>query len=222
MRPDPVAGAQPAGKEASAPTSPAAAPATPVTSNAPASRPKLNLQKRTVSQAEPSPALPTGVSDAKASPFGAARPIDTSAREKEIEEKLRQRKEQEDKAREEKRAADEKSKAEKRQNKEDKKGKPNGQSKDGDNQETVSRNYQILKREAGEEDSEADEGEAATDSVSPDVEKNVKPQEVVRDKNGTSGDATSAEQLQEEGWSTVSKPTKGRRGGNTTSRALAS
>ena len=97
MRPDPPASAPQAAptKDQDPPSSPTLAP------TAPTIRPKLNLQKRTVSQAEPSPAPLTGGSDAKASPFGAARPIDTSAREKEIEEKLKVRKEQEEKVREE-------------------------------------------------------------------------------------------------------------------------
>jgi translation initiation factor 4B len=69
----------------------------------------LNLAKRTVSEATdlPSPASVSG--DAKASPFGGARPIDTAAKEREIEEKrlaaIREKKEAEDKAKEEKREA---------------------------------------------------------------------------------------------------------------------
>lgn len=77
----------------------------------PAGRPKLNLAKRTVSEAPAivSPAL--SVSDSKANPFGAARPIDTAAREKLIEEKrvqaLKEKKEADDKAKEERRLAKE-------------------------------------------------------------------------------------------------------------------
>lgn len=87
------------------------APSSPAPSNAlPAGRPKLNLAKRTVSEAPDMPS-PTTVasSDAKASPFGAARPIDTAAKEKEIEEKklaaAKEKKEAEEKAKEEKREA---------------------------------------------------------------------------------------------------------------------
>lgn len=93
------------------PASPATASATPV------GRPKLNLTKRTVSEAADvaSPASASG--DAKASPFGAARPIDTAAKEREIEEKriaaLREKKEADDKSREEKRIAKEAAKTEK-------------------------------------------------------------------------------------------------------------
>lgn len=107
MRPDaPVASSTPSHDGSETPGSPAAAPA-------PAGRPKLNLTKRTVSEAtDASPAAtPAAAGDAKASPFGAARPIDTAAKEREIEEKrvaaLKEKKEADDKAREEKRLAKE-------------------------------------------------------------------------------------------------------------------
>lgn len=93
-----------------APPSPAAAPAVPA---APAGRPKLNLQKRTVSESPDvlSPGLPSATGDSKASPFGAARPIDTAAKEREIAEKreqqLKEKKEADDKAKEERRLAKE-------------------------------------------------------------------------------------------------------------------
>ncbi|TQV94654.1 translation initiation factor eIF4B [Cordyceps javanica] len=102
MRPD--AGkqspSQEGGDDAAAPPSPATAPAP-----APAGRPRLNLQKRTVTE---SGDAATPSSDSKASPFGAARPIDTAARERELEVKRQQ-------AIQEKREADEKAKEERRQ-----------------------------------------------------------------------------------------------------------
>lgn len=107
MRPDAAAAKSPvqsrAGSEA--PSSPALTPAAPV------GRPKLNLQKRTVAEA-PAVASPSlAGADSKASPFGAARPIDTAAREREIAEKheqmLKEKKEAEDKAKEERRLAKE-------------------------------------------------------------------------------------------------------------------
>ena len=65
-------------------------------------RPKLNLQKRTVQEEVASPSSATS-GDSKASPFGAARPIDTAAREREIEERrLARQKELEEKAKAEK------------------------------------------------------------------------------------------------------------------------
>ncbi|KAK6077197.1 RNA recognition domain-containing protein [Seiridium cupressi] len=90
--------------EAPSPAGPAAA--------APAGRPRLNLQKRTVSEAPgiTSPP-PTSAADSKANPFGAARPIDTAAKEREIAEKQEQsakeKKEAEEKAKEERRLAKE-------------------------------------------------------------------------------------------------------------------
>jgi translation initiation factor 4B len=107
MRPDLATKSPVQSREGSeAPPSPAGgAPAQP------AGRPKLNLAKRTVSEAPAivSPAL--SVSDSKANPFGAARPIDTAAREKLIEEKrvqaLKEKKEADDKAKEDRRLAKE-------------------------------------------------------------------------------------------------------------------
>ncbi|KAI1847773.1 hypothetical protein JX265_009201 [Neoarthrinium moseri] len=89
-----------------APPSPAGSAAAPV------GRPRLNLQKRTVSEApgvtSPPPASAT---DSKANPFGAARPIDTAAKEREIAEKKEQlakeKKEADEKAKEERRLAKE-------------------------------------------------------------------------------------------------------------------
>ncbi|KAF2453154.1 hypothetical protein BDY21DRAFT_374970 [Lineolata rhizophorae] len=98
--------------EASTPSSPSNAAAVPAAPSAPAGRPRLNLAKRTISEHAGDTAA-TEPSDAKASPFGAARPIDSAAREREIEEKLRARKEAEAKEREERRAKEAAVKAEK-------------------------------------------------------------------------------------------------------------
>ena len=111
MRADPSPAPTP---EISTPTSP--------TVQAPKERPRLNLAKRTVSTADgekdkdaasntPSEAAkPATPAESKASPFGAARPIDTAQREREIEEKRQQaakdKKDADDKAREEKQAKD--------------------------------------------------------------------------------------------------------------------
>ncbi|KAI1818807.1 hypothetical protein GGS20DRAFT_526952 [Poronia punctata] len=88
-----------------APPSPAGSAAVPASGG----RPRLQLTKRTVSEA-PDVTSP-GSGDAKASPFGAARPIDTAAKEREIAEKrdqqLKEKKEQEEKAKEERRLAKE-------------------------------------------------------------------------------------------------------------------
>lgn len=97
MRPDAVVKSPGESREGSeAPSSPAPAAALP------AGRPKLNLAKRTVSEA-PDATTASNAGDAKASPFGAARPIDTATREREIEEKRQKlAKEAEEKAKEEK------------------------------------------------------------------------------------------------------------------------
>ncbi|KAJ6184068.1 hypothetical protein N7519_005369 [Penicillium mononematosum] len=82
------------------PASPSATPAAPA---APATRPKLNLTKRTVSE---NPTPTSASSDSKASPFGAARPIDTATRERQVEERrqlaIRQKQEAAEKAKAEK------------------------------------------------------------------------------------------------------------------------
>lgn len=161
MRPDVVPSpTNQASREGSeAPPSPAPG-ATPTL----ASRPKLNLAKRTVTEQE----LPTtsNTGDSKASPFGAARPIDTAAKEREIEEKkaiaAKEKKEAEDKAKEEREAAkkvadEEAAKAE------------------------AEKKVEILKREDGAEGAEGEtvETENANGQVVDD--KAVKPKEIVRE-----------------------------------------
>ncbi|KAH7067497.1 hypothetical protein BKA63DRAFT_118597 [Paraphoma chrysanthemicola] len=226
MRPDAPASASPTGTpDASTPSSPAPAHA------APAGRPRLNLQKRTVSEAQPAPeATP---SSNKPNPFGAARPIDTASREKEIEEKkqleLRQKKEADDKAREERKAKEaEKAAA----------AKESAPAKGEDSEGKPKSNVEILQREgeegtAGGQDADAN-GEIVDDKA-------VKPQEVVRNPpktegawrrksntpaapEGTTAEATTTETMEDDGWSTVTKPAKNakpRRGGPP-ARAIAS
>ncbi len=242
-------------RELSTPPSPAAPPA------APASRPKLNLAKRTVSEAPPDGA-PAAGGDSKASPFGAAKPIDTATREKEVEEKrqmaIREKKEADEKARAEKKAAEDKAREEKKAardadiaarvekdppNKEKTNGqaapkeKPNGQvpkEKETTSAPPAGKNYEILRRSANEESSAADE--EADEAVEADglitEDKAIKPKEIVRDindeatkTNGATPVAStdpSANALEDDGWSTVSKPTKNRKNGNQAARAIAS
>ena len=244
MRPDlpaasPAISPVPSSKEFSAPSSPSA-PAAPAIHAPLTSRPRLNLQKRTVSEAQPSPG-PDSALDSKASPFGAARPIDTFARDKEIEEKrelaIRQKKEADDKAREEKRLASEKAREEKRLAGEAEKAtspkeKPNGQVKEKENgTEVAGKNYQILRRATNDHSAAAEEDEADSGEVDGMItdDTSVKPKEVVRDiplqkPNGgePQPESSSAEILEGDGWSTVSKPRNNRRGGNQASRAIAS
>ena len=172
MKPDaPAAKSQTPSRDGSeAPSSPAVAAAP--------SRPKLNLAKRTVSEATdlPSPASTSG--DAKASPFGAARPIDTAAKEKEIEEKrlaaLREKKELEDKAREEKRLAKEAAKAEKV-------GGADIAKENGAATPDAAKKFEILHRNEGEESNDGENAERENSNGLSTDDKAVKPKEVTRE-----------------------------------------
>ena len=238
----------------STPSSPLAAPATLANSAAPTVRPRLNLQKRTVSEA-PSDVKPMpGSSESKSNPFGAAKPIDSAAREKEVEEKrqiaLREKKEAEEKAREEKKIADEKAREEKRLANESQKAaktdrtastteKTNGVDNEKENDTApplTGKSYEILRRQTNDDDHAVNEeidGDAK--GVITD-DKAVKPKTIVQDMpsktvlesskaNPDSPAEPSAEALEEEGWSTVSKtqkPRKNQRNGNVAARAIAS
>ncbi|KAI0180241.1 hypothetical protein GGR52DRAFT_234487 [Hypoxylon sp. FL1284] len=115
MKPDrPVKSPEPSQEGSEAPPSPApSAAAAAAAAAAPGGRPRLNLQKRTVSGSPDllSPGQASTGGDSKASPFGAARPIDTAAKEREIAEKreqqVKEKKEADDKAKEERRLAKE-------------------------------------------------------------------------------------------------------------------
>lgn len=188
MRPD-----QPPAKEPSSPTAAAAAPA-------PATRPKLNLQKRTVPDPVLSPAASSN--DSKSSPFGGARPIDTAARERQVEERrqlaLRQKKESDEKAKAEKadkhRQAKDQLKAEKAVL--DANGKDTMEIPQG------GKNFEILRR-AGEDESgmTADqEPEEQAGSTGAPAEKATAPS----DANGNLNEpAAGPEAGDDEGWSTV-------------------
>ena len=252
MRPDAPAEPSTTSRETSTPSSPA-----PVAA-APATRPKLNLAKRTVSEAEPT-ATAAASTDSKASPFGAARPVDTLAREKEIEEKrqlaIRLKKEAEEKAKaekaEEKRlakeAADAKAKASAEEvPKEIVKEDAAAEAKEnGGETPQPGKNFEILRRAsegvddmlAPEEGEDEEEEEGAEGAIVED--KAVKPKAIARDPPKTQANgawrkkSAASEQLsekgetanlEEDGWSTVSKPAKQRnnRRGKQGARAIAS
>ena len=178
------------------------------------SRPRLNLAKRTVSEAPAaSPATPSD----KPNPFGAARPIDTAAREREVEEKQKlaaqQKKEAEEKAREEKKAKEAAAK--------EAAAAKSTEEPEGDVPETVNN------PEAEAKDETAN-GEIVAD-------KDVKPQEPVvapkdggswrRKSNTPAAPATTTETMDEDGWSTVTKApknTRNNRRGGAPARAIAS
>lgn len=273
MRPDPPAAKSPVPSRdgSEAPSSPA------LGSAAPATRPKLNLAKRTISEA-PDQASPTvSVSgDSKPNPFGGAAPVDTVAREREVEEKrlalIQEKKEAEEKAKVEAREAAKAAKV--------------AEAENAENDKKV----EILKKNEGEDASkngETIEKEDAEGDVV--VNKAVKPKEGIRDakprpsdsgawrrpsggppgprdeniprgprggrggrgggrgrgyhdegrggrqnSNGARPSAspaaapqtptteTEAAVVEDDGWSTVSKPKKNNRGGNQGSRAIAS
>ena len=194
----------------------------------------MNLAKRTVSEAQP--AQDASTPSDKPNPFGAARPIDTAAREKEIEEKrqlaLRQKKEADDKAREEKKA---KEAAEKPAPKDSAQPTPT-KKEENDGEEKPKSNFEILQRV--DEGNSAGQDEDAEGEIVHD--KDVKPQEVTRDppkaeqgswrrKSSTAAapEGTTTEVMDDDGWSTVTKPTKNvknnrRGGGGAPARAIAS
>jgi len=244
MKPDAPARSPVATPETSTPSSPAPSHAAPHA--APAHRPKLNLAKRTVSESDPVPASASS-SDSKANPFGAARPIDTAAREKEIEEKrqiaIRQKKEQDDKVRDEKKAKE----AAARASEKDKGAQtptspkePSKEAKENGEDKPAARNYEILRRmddENGETDEAEDDAVDAPANGKIVDDKAVKPKEIVRNppkaesggawRRKSSTPATPNESTtqtkEDDGWSTVpQKSGKNRRGGAQGSRAIAS
>jgi translation initiation factor 4B len=181
-------------------------------------RPKLNLQKRTVSEAET--AAPAARSaDSKSSPFGAARPIDTAAREREIEEKrqlaIRQKKEADEKTKAEKaekqRVAKEQAKTEKAA------GDANGSKEGGADVPQSGKNFEILRRASEDENGTTadNEAEEKTEEGSNEASKEAaasKPASKTNE-NWRRGPAPTAEADDNEGWSTVgTKQRNNRRG----------
>ena len=287
MRPDAPAAKSPVpSRDGSAPSSPA--PSTAV----PASRPKLNLTKRTVSEAADVSSPTTSVSgDAKASPFGAARPIDTAAKEKEIEEKrlasIQEKKEAEEKAKEEQKEAARAAKAAAAENASEKKveilqrSEAEKASNVGETIETENANGEIIDDKAvkpkeivRESKKPADTGAWRRPSGGPppprddniprgprggrggrgggrgrghydeggrggrheDGSRGGRHEDGVRGGRHVSNGGnrspalpaqnpsteSTAEAVEEDGWSTVSKPKKNNRGGNQGARAIAS
>ncbi|KAK5167676.1 Eukaryotic translation initiation factor 4B [Saxophila tyrrhenica] len=231
-----------------------AGPSSPAAPAPPKERPRLNLTKRTVSTAEGEQAT-SSATDSKASPFGAARPVDTATKEREAEEKrlmnMKQKQEAEAKAREDKVAREAAARtaraerADRGQAQEDDtkvtsptsesgKGRRASRQQNGtkpapkENGETPAAqkpSFSILQRdtEGGDEGTEAaEQDDDANGSIVHDKE--TKPQEPVVENPSNAGDASdpTAQELEEEGWSTVSsaKPKTGRRTGG--GRALAS
>jgi translation initiation factor 4B len=212
MRPDP-----PIAKEPSNPPSPIAPPA-------PAIRPKLNLQKRTVPESESASAARPA--DSKSNPFGAARPIDTAAREREVEERrVRQRKEAEEKAKVEK--AEKAEKAEKqRLAKEQAKSEKaaaadaNGSKESGAETPPVNKNFEILRRAGDDEIGDQEvtkptkEATASQNTPAPKEKASVLPPSKANGNWRTpTTPSTEAPPPDEDGWSTVGTKQRGNRRG---------
>ncbi|KAL1956411.1 hypothetical protein VTO42DRAFT_7297 [Malbranchea cinnamomea] len=163
-------------------------PPQPAPTPAPAVRPKLNLQKRTVQEEVAAPSTTT--TDAKSSPFGAARPIDTAAREREIEERrLARQREAEEKAKAEKaekqRIAKEQELA-KQQEREQAASTaqqpaptPSTANKDESDVPQGGKNFEILQRVG--ESGELVQSEEATDTAKTEEPANVTPKEPAKD-----------------------------------------
>lgn len=189
-------------------------PSNPPSPVAPASRPKLNLAKRTVPEAAANPA--PGAGDSKASPFGAARPIDTATREREVEEKrqlaLRQKKDTDEKPKPEK-AEKQKQPKEAKDAKEPKEPKQPGTDSNKDSVDTPQggKNFDILRQAGGEDggmtaDHEPEEAAAAPAAAAAGEEQ----------KETANGNWRAAETSNDDaGWSTVGTKQRNNRRGQT-------
>ncbi|KAE9967758.1 hypothetical protein EG328_008019 [Venturia inaequalis] len=208
------------------PTPEPSAPSSPAQAAAPAQRPRLNLAKRTVSEAQPAQA--SASSDAKASPFGAARAVDTATREREVEEKrqsaIREKKEADEKARAAKITAQ---KAEKQEGSENEIAE--GEKENGD---APKPSFSILQHDdAGDKDTGDEGSEAADAPANGDAAENkaAKPKEFIREppkgpkndqgawrRGGSTPKAPASpkvgEKVEDDGWSTVATARKGGKG----------
>lgn len=171
----------------------------------------MNLQKRTVTESVSSPAQGT---DSKASPFGGARPTDTAARERQVEERrqlaLRQKKEADEKAKAEK--AEKQRQAKEQAKTEDQGADPNG--KDTPDMPQGGTNFEILRRAGEDESGMAADQDQKEETAAPDAAS----KEAAGKTNGSwrSGPAQQPEAADDEGWNTVgpSRQRNNRRGPN--------
>lgn len=174
-------------------------------------RPRLELKKRSEHPIEPALTSATSDSSNRPNPFGAARPIDTFQREKEVEEKrlaaIAARKAKEDKIREEKAKEEKKTRA------------AAGESdRSGAATPTSARNFALLRRASGATEGTAAEGEVDEEVAPAAAPKKKEEVEVRPSRVGTASwrKAEPKEANTEEaadGWSTVSAK-KGRGGAN--------
>ncbi|PUU76554.1 hypothetical protein B9Z19DRAFT_990200 [Tuber borchii] len=201
---------------------------TPASPVVPHIRPRLELKPRSEHPIEPGPtsAASTGESS-KANPFGAARPIDTSQREKEVAERraaaIVARKAKEDKAREEKKAREAEKQSEA--------GTPTGSNK----------NFALLRRASAGPEGAASEGEGEKEKEVKVEKKDERPPKVTtgswratrtepKDKDaakepkldtGRASNFTATEE-DADGWTSVSSSKRGRGSANGTKSSMGS
>ncbi|KAF3908684.1 hypothetical protein AA313_de0207906 [Arthrobotrys entomopaga] len=169
----------------------------------PQTRPKLELKKRSeVVAADIN--QPAVASDSKSSPFGAARPIDTSAREKEIEEKqakqLAEKKAKDEKDKEERKAAQ----AARAALKTDKSEKKNQKGDDEPETPKTGRNFDILRRPSAATTTD-DVNATELDPEEPSETKEELKQPVKAVPKVQLPSEPTTKQLEDEGWSTVKR-----------------
>jgi len=248
MKPDAAAAAAAAGPKSPVATPESSTPASPAQASLPTGRPRLNLQKRTVSTADP--AGPSSASDSKSSPFGAAKPIDTAAREAEVEEKrqlaIRSRREAEEKQRQEEkeRRASESAASKSDQRKTDRTVSVSNESSKGSAKEEANEdgepaskpNFEILRRVEKEEGDAEDDGAEENVNGAAAQEKQPKSQAKATEPKKAEGSwrkppAAAASETtpttdapEGEGWSTVpsNRKDRSRRGGQNAARTVAS
>ncbi|KAK6611532.1 RNA recognition motif containing protein [Botrytis cinerea] len=249
MRPDPPAA--PAAKSPVLSREGSEAPASPALPSAPAGgRPRLNLAKRTVSEAPADSSSSSAAGDAKASPFGAARPIDTAAKEKEIEEKrqqaIKEKKDADEKAKQEREAAKAKETEDNEKKVETLQHEGEEATKEGETIETENATARLdakpkpsdtgaWRRPSGPKPPRDDipRGPKGRGDYAPRGPRhNDGGRNQRQNQNGGGQNANAPTQnpaattetavMEEDGWSTVSKPKKNNRGGNAGQRAIAS
>lgn len=203
-RPDPP----PVQRVATAPSSPVAQ----------TTRPRLELKKRSEHPVEPALVSATSDSSTKPNPFGAARPIDTFQREKEVEEKrltaIAAKKAKEDKAKEDKKV---------------RAAAPGEDDKSGAATPTGVKNFALLRRASGATESTTAEGEveevgaapaAASETITPEKKKEVEVKiSKVTTTSWRKAEPKAGTEEVADGWSTVSA--KKPRGSSTSSRRVS-
>ncbi|KAJ6260477.1 hypothetical protein Dda_4703 [Drechslerella dactyloides] len=202
------AGSPPSGPQqsGSAPKAPPSGPkeryVPPPSPGAPQTRPKLELKKR--SENLPADAnQPAAATDSKPNPFGGARPIDTTAREREVEEKRArqnaERKAKEEKVKEEKKAVAQAARAEKGD-----KGEKKGQKADGEpDTPTTGKNFEILKRTPAA--AATDDVNAADSAPEESTETKEELKQAKTVPKVQLPPETTTKQVDDEGWSTVKR-----------------